>query len=55
MHDEDKEIEEQEAKENRWERGNKKKVAKNICILIITGLLLFIVGNFLQSKSKYLS
>ena len=47
MHDEDKEIEEQEAKENRWERGNKKKVAKNICVLIITGLLLFVVGDLL--------
>lgn len=47
LHDEDKEIEEQEAKENRWERGNKKKVAKNICVLIITGLLLFVVGDLL--------
>ena len=47
MHDEDKEIEEQEAKENIWERGNKKKVAKNICVLIITGLLLFVVGDLL--------
>ena len=47
LHDEDKEIEEQEAKENIWERGNKKKVAKNICVLIITGLLLFVVGDLL--------
>lgn len=47
LYDENKEIEEQEAKENRWERGNKKKVAKNICVLIITGLLLFVVGDLL--------
>ena len=47
LYDEDKEIEEHQSKENRWERGNKKKVAKNICVLIITGLLLFVVGDLL--------
>lgn len=44
---EDKEIEEIQKKEDRWERGNKGKVTKNICILILTGILLFVVGNLL--------
>lgn len=43
----DKEIEEKLKVENRWERGNKKKVIKNIAILIIVGILLFVIGNLL--------
>ena len=41
------EIENAQNKENRWERGNKRKVAKNVCVLIATGTLLFVVGNLL--------
>ena len=44
---EDMEIENAQNKENRWERGNKRKVAKNVCVLIATGTLLFVVGNLL--------
>lgn len=44
---EDMEIENAQNKENRWERGNKRKVAKNVCVLISTGTLLFVVGNLL--------
>ena len=47
LYDENKEIEKNQAKENRWERGNKGKVAKNVGVLIVTGILLFIVGNLL--------
>lgn len=47
LKDEDKEIEENQTKGNRWKKENKKKVAKNICVLIITGLLLFVVGDLL--------
>ena len=44
---EDMEIENAQNNENRWERGNKRKVAKNVCVLIATGTLLFVVGNLL--------
>lgn len=44
---EDMEIENAQNKENRWERGNKRKVAKNVCVLIATVTLLFVVGNLL--------
>ena len=45
LKEEDKEIEEIQEKEDRWEIGNRRKIAKNIIILIATGILLFIVGN----------
>lgn len=44
---EDKEIEAAQEKEDMWERGNKRKVTKNVCILLVTGILLFVVGNLL--------
>lgn len=44
---EDKQIEEKLKSEDRWERGNKKKVLKNILILLFTGVLLFFIGNLL--------
>lgn len=44
---EDKEINQIQEKEYRWERGNKRKIAKNVCILLVTGILLFIVGDLL--------
>ena len=43
----DKEIEEIQNKEDRWERGNKRKVVKNTLILLLTGILLFVIGNLL--------
>lgn len=44
---EDKEIEEIQEKEDRWERGNKRKFARNVIILVLTGIVLFFVGNLL--------
>lgn len=51
---EDKEIEAAQEKEDRWERGNKRKVTKNVCILIVTGVLLFVVGNLLGNTLETL-
>ena len=47
LKEEDKEIEENLEKEDRWERGNKRKVLKNVLILLIAGILLFFIGNML--------
>lgn len=47
LKEEDKEIEENLKKQDRWERGNKRKVLKNVLILLIAGILLFIIGNLL--------
>lgn len=44
---EDKEIEEIQNKEDKWERGNKRKITRNVLILFITGIILFFVGNLL--------
>ena len=43
----DKEIEEIQEHEDEKEIGNKRKIAKNVIILIATGILLFGVGNLL--------
>lgn len=51
---EDKEIEKIQEKEDRWERGNKRKIAKNVCVLIITGILLFVIGNLLGNTLENL-
>ena len=47
LKEEDKEIEENLEKEDRWERGNKRKVLTNDLILLIAGILLFFIGNML--------
>ena len=47
LKEEDKKIEQIQEKEDRWERGNKRKIARNAIVLIITGMLLFIIGNLL--------
>ena len=47
LRQQDKEIEEIQNKEDRWERGNKRKVVKNTLILLLTGILLFVIGNLL--------
>lgn len=51
---EDKEIEQIQAKENRWERGNRRKITKNVIILAVTGILLFVVGNLLGNTLENL-
>lgn len=44
---EDKKIELEIEKEEKWERGNKKKTIKYIIYLLLTGILLFIIGELL--------
>ena len=51
---EDKEIVEIQEKEDRWERGNRRKIARNTIILMVTGILLFIVGNLLGNTLESL-
>ena len=51
---EDKEIETAQEKADRWERGNKRKVTKNVCILLVTGIFLFVVGNLLGNTLETL-
>lgn len=51
---EDKEIEEIQKKEDRWERGNRRKIVRNVIILVITGILLFVVGNLLGNTLENL-
>ena len=51
----DKEMEKIIKKEDRWERGNKKKAVKNIIILIIVGIMLFFIGNLLGNTLENLS
>lgn len=51
---EDKEIEEIQEKEDRWERGNRRKIARNVIILAATGVLLFVVGNLLGNTLENL-
>lgn len=51
---EDEKLEEQIEKEGKWERGNKKKTIKYILYLLITGVLLFIVGDKLGNTLESL-
>ncbi len=51
---EDEKLEEQIEKEGKWERGNKKKTIKYILYLLITGILLFIVGDKLGNTLESL-
>lgn len=54
LREEDKIIEKIQKREDRWEFGNKKKIAKNVTTLIITGILLFIVGDMLGNTLEIL-
>lgn len=54
LKDEDKEIEQIQEKENRRERGNERKIVRNVSVLVITGVLLFIVGNLLGNTLENL-
>ncbi|MCI8411317.1 MAG: hypothetical protein HFJ40_02510 [Clostridia bacterium] len=51
---EDKILESQIEKEEKWERGNKKKTIKYTIYLIITGILLFFIGNLLGNTLENL-
>ena len=44
---EDESLEQEIEKEKKWEKGNKKKTIQYLIILIITGVLLFIIGELL--------
>lgn len=54
LKNEDKEIEKILQKEDKWEIGNKRKVLKNIIILLISGILLFVIGNLLGNNLERL-
>lgn len=54
LKDEDEELEINQENEERWERGNKRKIIKNILILLITGILLFVVGDLLGNTLENL-
>lgn len=54
LKEEDREIQEIQKKEDRWEIGNKRKIAKNVTVLALTGILLFVVGNLLGNTLETL-
>ena len=51
---EDKEIEIEIEKEKKWEKGNKNKIIKYFLYLILTGVLLFIIGELLGNTLENL-
>lgn len=51
---EDKEIEMEIEEEKRWEKGNKAKTTKYIIYLVLTGILLFIIGELLGNTLEKL-
>ena len=54
LKEEDKEIQEIQKKEDRWEIGNKRKITRNVSVLALTGILLFVVGNLLGNTLETL-
>ena len=50
----DKEIEQIQEQEDRWERGNRSKIVRNVSVLIVSAILLFIVGNLLGNTLENL-
>lgn len=54
LKEEDKKIEKIIEKQDKYEIGNRKKVVKNIFILVIVGILLFIIGNLLGNNLENL-
>lgn len=54
LKEEDKEIEKIQKKGDRWEIGNKRKIAKNVGVLGAAGILLFIAGNLLGNTLETL-
>lgn len=54
LHNEDKKLEEEIEKEEKWERNNKKKTVKYFMELILTGILLFFVGDMLGNTLESL-
>lgn len=54
LKNQDKKLEKILEKEDKWERGNKRKVSKNVLILVISGILLFFIGNLLGNNLESL-
>lgn len=54
LQSEDKKIEEEIEKEKRWERNNKAKIVKYIIYLVITGILLYFIGDALGNTLEKL-
>ena len=52
---EDKIIEEKIEKEQRWERGNRRKIEKYLIIILIVGIALFIIGQLLGNSLEILA
>lgn len=51
---EDSELETEIEKEKKWEKGNKKKTIKYFIYLLVTGVLLFIIGELLGNTLENL-
>lgn len=51
---EDEILEQQIEKEEKWERNNKRKTTKYVSYLVMTGILLFIIGNALGNTLENL-
>lgn len=51
---EDKEIEMEIEEEKRWEKGNKTKTVKYVIYLVLTGILIFIIGELLGNTLERL-
>ena len=51
---EDEILEQQIEQEEKWERNNKKKTIKYILVLLITGVLLFVIGDALGNTLESL-
>ena len=51
---EDEEIETEIEEEKRWEKGNKAKTIKYVIYLVLTGILLFIIGELLGNTLENL-
>lgn len=54
LREEDQILENEIEKEEKWERGNKKKTIKYVIYLLLTGIILFIVGDLLGNTLENL-
>ena len=52
---EDKILEEEIEKEQKWERGNRRKIEKYLIIILIVGIALFIIGQLLGNSLEILA
>jgi len=52
---EDKILEEEIEKEQRWERGNRRKIERYLVIILLVGIVLFIIGQLLGNCLEVLT